>query len=131
MWRWKKLPVKYYYHEDLRHHVNLSYITADETSHYILLKELSRLISRQNNNHNDKNISVNIAYMAKPVERYWKKQFGKMQVLWGHKISEAEEKKKHNKVKPTITEHQLRLSFIIYLACTWNAVMGSTLNHHN
>ena len=37
-----------------RHCMNLSYITAGETSHYVLLKDLSRLISRQNNNHNDK-----------------------------------------------------------------------------
>ena len=37
-----------------RHRVNLLYITASETSHYVLLKDLSRLISRQNNNHNDK-----------------------------------------------------------------------------
>ena len=34
--------------------VNLLYITAGETSHHILLKDLSRLISRQNNNHHDK-----------------------------------------------------------------------------
>ena len=37
-----------------RHRVNLLYITAGETSHYVLLKDLSRLIPRQNNNHNDK-----------------------------------------------------------------------------
>ena len=37
-----------------RHCMNLSYITAGETSHYVLLKDLNRLISRQNNNHNDK-----------------------------------------------------------------------------
>ena len=37
-----------------RHRMNLLYITAGETSHYVLLKDLSRLISRQNNNHNNK-----------------------------------------------------------------------------
>ena len=37
-----------------RHYVNLSYITADETSHYILVKDLSRLVSRQYNNHKNK-----------------------------------------------------------------------------
>ena len=36
------------------HRVNLLYITAGETSHYLLLKDLSRLISTQNNNHNNK-----------------------------------------------------------------------------
>ena len=43
----KKLPVTYYYREHLRHHMNLLYITAGETSHYALLKDLSRLISTQ------------------------------------------------------------------------------------
>ena len=37
-----------------RHCMNLLYITAGETSHYVLLKDLSRLIWRQHNNHNDK-----------------------------------------------------------------------------
>ena len=35
------------------HHVNLLYITADEKSHYVLVKYLSRLVLRQYNN--DKN----------------------------------------------------------------------------
>ena len=29
-----------------RHHVNLLYITADDTSHYVLVKDLSRLLLR-------------------------------------------------------------------------------------
>ena len=37
-----------------RHQVNLLYITAGEISHDVLLKDLSRLVSRQNNNHNNK-----------------------------------------------------------------------------
>ena len=36
------------------HCLNLLYITAGETSHYVLLKDLSRLISTRNNNHNNK-----------------------------------------------------------------------------
>ena len=36
------------------HRMNLLYITAGETSHYALLKDLSRLILRQFNNHNNK-----------------------------------------------------------------------------
>ena len=36
------------------HHVNLLYITIDETSHYVLVKDLSRLVSIQCNNHNSK-----------------------------------------------------------------------------
>ena len=33
-----------------RDHMNLLYITADEISHYVLVKDLSRLVSRQYNN---------------------------------------------------------------------------------
>ena len=55
-----------------RHRVNLSYITAGETSHYVFVKDLSRLVSKQYNNHNNKNISANIVYMAALVKRYWR-----------------------------------------------------------
>ena len=37
-----------------RHHVNLLYITADEASHYVLAKDLSRLVSQQHNNSKHK-----------------------------------------------------------------------------
>ena len=37
-----------------RHCVNFLYVNASKTSHYVLLKDLNRLISRQNNDHNDK-----------------------------------------------------------------------------
>ena len=37
-----------------KNHVNLLYITADETSHYILVQDLSRMVSRQNNKHKSK-----------------------------------------------------------------------------
>ena len=50
--------------------LNLLYITAGETSHYVLVKDLSRLVSRQYNKHDDTNISANIVYMAAPVKRY-------------------------------------------------------------
>ena len=64
-----------------------------------------------------KNISVDIAYITKLVKRYWKKTFGKMQVTRAQRIKlpEADDKKERNKVKPTKTEYQLRLLFIIYM----------------
>ena len=34
-----------------RHHVNLLYITVGKTVHYVLVKDLSRLVSRQYNNN--------------------------------------------------------------------------------
>ena len=38
----------------VRHHVNLLYITACETFHYALLKDLIKLVMNQYNNQNDK-----------------------------------------------------------------------------
>ena len=37
-----------------KNRMNLLYIIADETSHYILVQDLSRLVSRQYNNHKNK-----------------------------------------------------------------------------
>ena len=37
-----------------RHHVNLLHITADETSHYVLVKDLSTPVPIQKDNHNGK-----------------------------------------------------------------------------
>ena len=93
----------------------ICYITVGETSHYILLKDLSRLISKQNN-HNNKNISDNIVYMTKPVKSYWKKHLErcKLQGAQRIKLPEVDDKKEHSKVKPTKTEYQLRLPIVIY-----------------
>ena len=62
------------------HHVDLLYITADETSHYVLVKDLSRLVLRQYNNHNDKKIFLPILFTWLHQWRGIEKPFGKMQV---------------------------------------------------
>ena len=55
-----------------RHHVNLLYVTAGEKSHYVLVKEWSRMVSIQYNIiiTKAKHISVNIVCTAAPVKRY-------------------------------------------------------------
>ena len=45
-----------------RHYVNLLYITAGKTSHYVLVKDLSGLVLRQYNNHSDKKIFMPILF---------------------------------------------------------------------
>ena len=52
-----------------RHCVNFLYVNASETSHYVLLKDLSRLISRQIVITMTKDISDNIVYVTKPAKR--------------------------------------------------------------
>ena len=53
-----------------RHHVNLLYITAGETSHYLLVKDLSRLVSRQYNNHSNKKYFCKYCLHGCPAKRY-------------------------------------------------------------
>ena len=67
-----------------RHHVNLLYITAGEKSHYVLIKDLSRLVSSQYNNHKGKtNLSILLAQLHQT--RSIEKPFRKVQVTWGAK----------------------------------------------
>ena len=50
----KIFPLRITSMKTARHHVSLLYITTEEASHYVLVKELSRLVSRQHNNDNHK-----------------------------------------------------------------------------
>ena len=98
------------------HRVNLLYITAGETFHYILLKDLCRLTSGQNNNHNNKNISDNIFYMTKPVKSYWKEQLERSKLYRAQRIKllETDNKKERLRSQAYKTEYQLCLPFVIY-----------------
>ena len=42
----KIFPLRITTMADAKHHVNLLYFTAGKTSHYVLAKDLSRLVSR-------------------------------------------------------------------------------------
>ena len=67
------------------HGVNLLHIISGETSHYVLVKDLSRLVSRQYNNHNNKKIFPSILFTWLHQWRSIEKLFGKMQVTRGTK----------------------------------------------
>ena len=99
-----------------RYHMNLLYITAGKRFHYVLLKDLNRLISRQIIIRTKENISDNIFWMTKPVKRYWKKHLERCRLHGPQRIKlpEADDKKERNKVNPTKTEYQLPLPFVIY-----------------
>ena len=82
-----------------RHYVNLLHITADETSHYVLVNNLRRLVWGNILITKAKHIFVNIV-----------KLHGAQRI----KLPEADNKKGRDKVRFTKTEHELRLPFIIY-----------------
>ena len=99
-----------------RHHVNLLYITAGKTSHYVLNKDLSRLVSSQYNNHNGKHYFCQYCLHGCISEEVLKNHLGgrKLHGAKRIKLPEADDKKGRGKVKFIKTEYQLRLPFAIY-----------------
>ena len=100
-----------------RHHVNLLYIIADETSHYVLVKGLSRLVLKQCNNDNNKIYFCQFCLHGCTSEEVLKNHLGKCKLHGAPriKLQEAGDKKDCDKVKFTKTEYQLRLPFVIYV----------------
>ena len=99
-----------------RHDINLLYITADETSHYVLVKYLRRLVSKQYNNHNNKKYFLQYCLHGCTSKEVLKNHLerGKLHRVQRIKLPEANDKKRCDKVKFTKTEYQLRLLFVIY-----------------
>ena len=100
-----------------RHHVNLLYITAGKISHYVLVKDLSRLVSKQCNNHNDKKYFYQYCLHGCNSEEVLKSHLERCKLHGAQRIKlpEADNKKGHDKVKFTKTEDQLHLPFVIYV----------------
>ena len=94
-----------------RHHVNLLYITAEETS-----QDLIRLVSRQYNNDNHKEYFCQYCLHGCISEEVLKNHLGRCKLHGAQRIKlpEADDKKGRDKVKFTKTEYQLRLPLVIY-----------------
>ena len=99
-----------------RHHVNLLYISADETSHQVLVKDLSRLISIQYNNHNDKYYFCQYCLHGCTSEKVLKNHMERCKLHGAQRIKllKADDKKGRGKIKFTKTKYQLYLPFVIY-----------------
>ena len=99
-----------------RHHVNILYITADETSHHALVKDLIRLVLRQYNNHKSKTYLCQYCLHSCTSEELLKNHLGRCKLHGAQRIKplQADDKKVHDKIKFTKTEYQLRLPFVIY-----------------
>ena len=99
-----------------RHHVNLLYTTAGETSHDVLIKDWSRLVSRQYNNHNDKKYFCQYGFHGCTSEEVLKNHLERCKLHEGQKIKlpKADNKNGRDKVQFTKTEYQLRVPFVIY-----------------
>ena len=111
----KILPLRVTTMTVARHHVNLLYITADETSHYVLVKDLSRLISIQYNNHKSKHYFCQYYLHGCTSEEVLKNHLERCKLHGAQrmKLTEADDKEGHDKVKFKKTEYQIRLPFVI------------------
>ena len=78
------------------HHVNLLCITADKTSHYVLVKDLSRRESRQYNNYKGKKYFCQYYLHGCTSEEVLKNYLGQRT-----KLLEADDKKGRGQVKFT------------------------------
>ena len=99
-----------------RHHVNFLYIPAGEKSHYVLVKDLSRLVSSQYNNHKYKTDFCQYCLHGCTSEEVLRNHLERYKLHGAQKIKlpEAGNKKGHEKVKFTKTEYQLHSPFVIY-----------------
>ena len=99
-----------------RHHANLLYITAGKTSHEVLVKDLSRLVSSQYNNNYHKKYFCQYCLHGCTSEEVLKNYLERCKLHRAQRINlpETEDKKGHDKVKFTKTEYQLCLPFVIY-----------------
>ena len=105
-------------------------ITADETSHYVLVKGLSRLASSQYNNYYHKKYFCQYFLHGCTSEEVLKNYLGRCKLHGAQRIKlpEADNKKGHGKVKFTKTEYQLRLPFVIY--ADFESVLHKTRVNH-
>ena len=65
-----RVPKEYQEYEFIIKNMNLLYITADAKSHYVLVKDLSRLALREYNNGNNKRYFCQYCCVASPMKRY-------------------------------------------------------------
>ena len=99
-----------------RHHVNLLHITVGETAYYVLVKDLSRLVSSQYNNNYHKKYFRQYCLHGCTIEEVSKNHLERCKLHEAQRIKlpEARDKKGSDKVKFVKTEYQLPLAIVIY-----------------
>ena len=115
-----------------RHRVNLLHITPGKTSHYVLVKDLSRVVSIQYSNHNGKHYFCRYCLHGCTSEKVLKKHLGrcKLHRVKRIKFPEAENKNVCDKFKFTKTEYQLRLPFVIMQISKVFYLNKTHVSHH-
>ena len=96
--------------------MNLLCITAGKTSHYVFVKDLSRLAPSQYYNHKRKTYFCQYCLYGCTSKEVLKNHLERCQLHGAQRIKllEDDDKKGRDKVKFTKTKYHLRLPFVIY-----------------
>ena len=101
---------------DATHHVDLLYISDNDVNHYLLIKNLSRLISPQTSKHDGRRYICPYCLHSCSSKDILDRHVERCQLHGAQRIKllEKNDAKGYDKVKFTKTEYQLRLPFVIY-----------------
>ena len=95
-----------------RHHKNLLYITADETLHCILVKDLNQLLLRQYNNHKSKTYFCQYCLHGFTSEEVLKNHLGRCKL---HRVQRSKSKRLTTRWGTTKSNSQKQNTNYIYL----------------
>ena len=105
-------PMRITQKQNARHHVNLLYISEDEVSHYVLIKDLSRLVSKQLSRNNGRKFICQLCLRACISQSILDKHMETCQLHEAQRIKMPEPGKE--KLCFTKIECQEHLPFVIY-----------------
>ena len=95
-----------------RHHVDLLYISEEETSHYVLIKDLSRLITKQLSSHSARRYVCQFCLHLCASQDVLDKHKENCRLHYAQRIKMLQ--KEQEQLRFTKVEYQARLPFIIY-----------------
>ena len=109
------INVNVYGYEDKRI-FPLPITTMTTARYYVLVKELSRMVSRQYNNHKGKKYFCQYCLHGCTSEEVLKNHLRRCKLHGAQRIKlpEVDDKRGRDKIKFTKTEYQLRLTFVIH-----------------
>ena len=108
----KVFPVRISTLNNARHHADLLYYAKEETSHYVLIKSLSRLVSVQISRYNGRKFICKYCLHGCSSQHILNKHMDRCQLHGAQRVKLPEPDQ--NKLFFQKTECQLRLPFVIY-----------------
>jgi len=108
----KVFPMRITQKQDTRHHVDLLYLSKDEDGHYVLIKDFSRLMTKQLSKHNGKKFFCKLCLHACISQEILDTHLEKCKLHGAQRIKMPDEDNKILQFKKI--EAQESLPFVIY-----------------